>query len=60
MKKILCFVLALAMALAVSGCGKTKTLTCDGCGKTVEVSESSNMTDEWLVFCEDCQDDVVN
>jgi len=60
MKKILCFVLALAMVLAVSGCGKTKTLICDGCEKEVQVSESSNMTDEWLIFCEDCQDDVVN
>ena len=56
MKKTI--VLALMMLLALScfsACkGETKTLTCDDCGKLVEVEADSNMTDEWILFCEEC------
>lgn len=56
MKKLLCVFLAMALFFAVSGCIKTKTLTCDGCGTEVEVAESSNMTDEWIIYCEECNE----
>ncbi|MBQ3055208.1 MAG: hypothetical protein IJC88_03805 [Oscillospiraceae bacterium] len=56
MKKLVCLIFALGLFVFVSGCGKTKILTCDGCGAQVEVSETSNMTDDWIVFCAECDD----
>ena len=50
------FLLALIIAmLCMASCEKDpKELTCDGCGKTVEVEADSNMTDEWILFCSEC------
>jgi len=56
MKKLLCMLLVAMLLATVSGCGKTKTLICDGCGVEVEVPESSNMTDDWILFCAECDD----
>ena len=50
--KILCMVLAMVMLLA--GCG-SRTITCDNCGKDINVKANSNITDEWTVFCSDCE-----
>ena len=58
MKKKLCLILAFVLMLSVFvGCGKMKTLKCDGCGTEVEVKESSNMTDEWIIYCEKCNEE---
>jgi len=54
-KKILC--LALAMLILLAGCGK-RTVICDGCGKEIQVEESSNVTDEWILFCSDCEKEL--
>lgn len=56
MKKTIVLALMMLLALSsLSACkGETKTLTCDGCGKLVEVEADSNMTDEWILFCEEC------
>ena len=57
MKKIIALVLVLVMALGIAACGKKgPELTCDGCGKKVIGEE--NMTEEWIIFCDEC-DDVV-
>ena len=50
--KFLCLVLALLLMLA--GCG-TKTVTCDGCGKEITVKANSDVTDEWILFCAECE-----
>ena len=53
MRKILALLLAVLMRLA--GCGKkTRTVTCDGCGADITVEEDSNITDEWIVYCDEC------
>ncbi|MBR5479159.1 MAG: hypothetical protein IKU84_03190 [Clostridia bacterium] len=56
MKKILIFALLAALLISVCGCVKMKTLVCDGCQKEVQVAESSNMTDEWIIYCEECNE----
>ena len=57
MKKVLILGLIFAMLLSICSCIKLKTLTCDGCGKEVEVAESSNMNDEWIIYCEECNEE---
>ena len=54
MKKIMCLLLALVLLLTLFGCGK-KTVTCDGCGTEIDVTGNSKVTDEWIVYCKDCE-----
>ena len=56
MKKILAIALVLCMLFALSGCGKTKTLHCDNCDKKVKVDEDSNMTEDWIIYCDECNE----
>lgn len=44
--------------LVMTGCGKTKTLHCDNCNKEVEVKEKSNMTEDWIIYCETCNEEL--
>ena len=49
--KQVCLLLALVLVLALIGCGKEmRTVTCDHCGKGVEVEADSNITDEWILY----------
>ena len=54
MKKLLCFVMALSFLFAM-GCA-TKTLHCDGCNKEIEVKESSAMEEDWIIYCDECNE----
>ena len=65
MKKVLLLLLIAALLLtALAGCGKTnilspaktKTLHCDACSKAVEVEEDSNMEEEWIIYCPECNE----
>ena len=42
------------LVLLMLGCAK-KTLHCDGCGKEVKVSADSNLTEDSIILCKDCQ-----
>ena len=53
-KKMILALLILGVVLSLAACGETKILHCDGCGKEVTVEASSNMEEDWLVFCADC------
>lgn len=55
MKKFFIVLLVLAMLMMLAGCGKTRTVTCDVCGADIEIAEDSNITDDWIVFCEECE-----
>ena len=54
MKKIVCLMLALVLMLTLVACGK-RTVTCDGCGRDIQVKANSNVTDEWILFCSECE-----
>ena len=56
MKKGLFFVIPAVLLLCFAGCGETKMLHCDKCGKEVEVQADSNMEEDWTLFCEDCHE----
>ena len=57
MKKIVVFLLLTVMLLGLAGCA-TKTLHCDGCGAEVKVEKSSNMEEDWMILCEECNKEV--
>lgn len=67
MKKIIALLFALLLALlSMCGCGKkeVKTLHCDHCGKAVEVDADSQMEEDWILYCSECEkelglDDIV-
>ena len=53
---ILCL---LAVLLLLSGCGKeTRTVTCDGCGGEIALEADSKITDDWIVFCKTCEQEL--
>ena len=64
MKKRICILLAaiLLLSAVLTGCGKAATATrivhCDNCGKEIEVPEDSNMTDDWILYCSDCEKEL--
>ena len=65
MKKICMLVLMFVFILNFSACNsETVTLHCDGedCENTVDVEvEGDNVPDEsWVVFCQNCADDVLD
>lgn len=63
MKKLFFFVLIAILLLCV-GCGThTATLHCDGenCQNVVEVTVDEEITldENWVVFCQDCADNIL-
>ena len=55
MKKLILVLVAAVLALSLAACGKV-TLHCDGCGK--EVRADAKMTEEWIIFCRDCEPEI--
>ncbi len=49
------FVALILMLLMLAGCGGSKIVTCDSCGKDIDVGANSNITEEWIVYCKDCE-----
>lgn len=58
MKKVLCLILSLCLVFALTGCIKTRTLHCDNCGEEVVVRENSNMDEEWIIYCKECNEEL--
>ena len=58
MKKLICALLAVLMLLSMTACGPKKPVHCDACGEAVEIEADSNMTDEWLIYCGPCNEEL--
>ena len=58
MKKLLCLLICVTVLFVMSACGKTKTLHCDYCNKEVVVSEDSNMEEDWVLYCAECNEEL--
>lgn len=58
MKKLICALLAVLMLLSMTACGPKKTVHCDACGEAVEIEADSNMTDEWIIYCGPCNEEL--
>ena len=49
------------IAAVFSGCGSAKAsrvVHCDRCGKEITVDADSNLTDEWILYCTDCEKEL--
>ena len=58
MKKVIILLSVVALLLALAACGATKILHCDHCGKEISVKESSNMEEDWIIYCKDCNEEL--
>ena len=56
MKKFLIVTAILCLLLSLAGCGEKKILHCDHCKKEVTVKASSNMEEDWTIYCEACNE----
>ena len=57
MRKRLLALLAVLM-LILCGCGETKIVHCDHCGDEITLEADSNITEDWIVFCKQCEEDL--
>ena len=55
LKRIFAMFLALILVFSLCACGGP-TLHCDRCGK--EVTGKSNMDEEWIIFCAECEEEI--
>lgn len=60
MKHICGLVSMLILLTAVlAGCSQpTKAVHCDSCGKEVKIAADSNMDDDWIIYCKDCEKEL--
>ena len=57
MKKITAVILIAIMIFTLSACA-SKTLHCDNCNKEIKVSEKSNVEEDWILFCSECEKEL--
>lgn len=56
-KRIVAVIFAtLTLLSTLCGCGEKKELTCDHCGEKVVTSAKSNMEEDWIIYCEECNE----
>ncbi len=59
MKKVVSvFLLLMALAMLLSGCGEKKVLHCDHCGGEIEVPADNQMEEDWIIYCESCNEEL--
>ena len=57
-KTLLCLLLAALLLLSLTACGPKKTVHCDACGEAVEIEASSNMEEDWIIYCGPCNEEL--
>ena len=53
-RKIIAVVLLVIIFGGIFLIGNKKTLHCDSCDKIIRVSKRSEMEEDWMIFCEEC------
>ncbi len=58
MKKAIAVVLLILVLFCLAACGaEMRTVHCDRCGKEVQVTADSNITDDWIILCKECKEE---
>lgn len=60
MKQMFSLFLLLLCLLAASGCSSQKIVHCDRCGTEIQLDKDDKITEDWIVFCKDCETPVVS
>ena len=58
MKQLMFLLLMMIFLLFSAACGEPKVLHCDNCDAEVTVDASSNMEDDWSIYCEACNEEL--
>lgn len=59
MKRNIAWLLSAALLFCMLfGCGEKRIVHCDRCGKEIEVDADSNVTEDWILVCQDCQKEL--
>lgn len=56
-KRIIITVIAASLVFVLASCG-AKTVKCDHCKEDIKVSADSNITDDWIMYCKDCNESL--
>lgn len=56
MRKI--FFAFIIFSVIFSGCGEKKILHCDSCGKEIVVGVNDKMDEDWIIYCEKCNEEL--
>lgn len=57
-KKSLVLFMTAMLAITLAGCGESKVVHCDHCGAEIKLSGSSNVDEDWTVYCDDCEKEL--
>lgn len=57
-KRILALLLPAAMFLTLAACGQTRIVHCDHCGNEIQLEAGSNIEEDWIVFCQTCDEEL--
>ncbi len=57
-KRILALIALAVLLLGLAACGGTKTVHCDHCGAEIVLPQSSNIEEDWTVFCKTCEEEL--
>ena len=59
MKRLIAALLLVLVLLGLAACGgETRIVHCDRCGKEVVLPADSKITEDWIVFCKECEAEV--
>lgn len=58
MKGLFALLSALGVLLTLSACGEGKILHCDHCGREVRAEADSNMEEDWIIYCGECNKEL--
>ena len=59
MKRLIAALLLVLILLGLAACGaEMRTVHCDRCGTEVKVTADSNITDDWIIFCKECEEEI--
>lgn len=58
MKKLFPLIVIFCVVFVMTGCVETKTLHCDRCNKEISVKQSSDMEEDWIIYCNACNEEL--
>lgn len=58
LRKLMWITATVAALCMLVGCTGSKILHCDHCGKEVTVEQSSNMEEDWIIYCPECNEEL--